>query len=77
LIAKTLFRRLAKLREEKAGLALAAQRENPIRQIEYRDIEYRAPLETPPNLGGALDKFAIWFLIVGEAQQSQSEEPHE
>jgi hypothetical protein len=37
----------------------------------------RAPLETPSILGGRLDKIAIRFLIVGEAQQSQSEEPHE
>jgi hypothetical protein len=36
-----------------------------------------APLETPPILGGRLDKNAIWFFIVVETQQSRYEEPDE
>jgi hypothetical protein len=39
-------------------------------------INLRASLETPPILGGRLDKISIRVFIVVEAQQSQSEEPH-
>jgi MFS family permease len=40
------------------------------------NLIYRASLETPPILGGRLDKISIRVFIVVEAQQSQSEEPH-